>query len=250
MKKSAILIVLAAAISLARAQDGASLTATMITNALTAFGLQPNNASAITSQILPATQLIPYITNGGPILEIHIPTGPLILNIRSDASTHPDVCTNFYVSAWDLFYSIPSRQLIKAVSVWPQGVEGTRFPPLAVQEKQMRRVSESFSAIPSQTPRITLADALSDAMDAENAKQIIAYYVVESSTNPSSGKFIRKPRAVWIIHAWGIPGIMPAVPYNVSIPKAGLLNHLRSIVDAQTGEWYGADSIPQLESNP
>lgn len=59
------------------------------------------------------------------------------------------------------------------------------------------------------------------------------------------------PRAVWMIHVWGCapaPISKPATKGQTiqQIPDDAI-NHFRTIVDAETGEYYRSDSIPQPE---
>jgi hypothetical protein len=144
-------------------------------------------------------------------------------------------------------YLVPETgQILQAVSDGPPDQPaGSRFPSAEEQEEQMIRINQTFTRVPSEPPRFTLVKAIERAVSAGVAKQIIAYYV--EVQHKSTGEI----RPVWMIHAWGIP---PFEPIGTrAIPRERLLqlvpesarNHLRSEIDAQTGELYGFDTIPQ-----
>jgi hypothetical protein len=80
------------------------------------------------------------------------------------------------------------------------------------------------------------------------AKQIIAYYVLDSFVDLLTGVKGKARPPVWVIHAWGIPPFVPPSPPNFQVEKVipeDARNHLRSIICAETGKFYGADTIPQ-----
>jgi len=122
------------------------------------------------------------------------------------------------------------------VAVIPPG------PPAADELAQMQGVGESFSGFPESAPKITFLQALDKAFgNAASAKEITAYYVQHTI----AGAYQDRP--VWIIHLRGIPPIPPSLPPGApddAVPDK-FLDHTRSIIDAETGEFLIADSIPQ-----
>jgi hypothetical protein len=215
----------------------------MVQKALAAFGMPAGQAKVVTARLTPREQQLPYILDEQPVLRIRIQTGALMLKVDQEQTVNP------LITSWDLFYSPKSHQLIKAVSVWPAGVTEMKFPSLAVEEREMKRISELFLAIPTDAPKITAVDAISKAMATSEAKQIIVYYVIDAFRDPKPGSLYAHSRAVWIVQAWGIPPLHLPIPEGASPASiaANTLDHLRTRIDAKTGELLDADSTPQSE---
>jgi hypothetical protein len=101
---------------------------------------------------------------------------------------------------------------------------------------------EKYVGFPDVAPRVRLLQALEIVMKKGGgnpylAKQIVAHYVMQTWMGG-------KPRAVWAITLRGIPPIEPPDP-GVSVDA---LNHIRNIVDGETGKWLGAGTCPQPET--
>lgn len=105
----------------------------------------------------------------------------------------------------------------------------------------MSSIDQTFVGIPSATPKITLHEALNRAVGTQNAKQIVVYYVLEEFSHNKA-----TVRPVWVVCACGIPPFPPYGGPTESVPEDAR-NHLRTIIDAETGENYGSDTIPQPE---
>lgn len=215
----------------------------MVKDAIAIFGLDIKQLVVVKSQIVGRQRHLPYLSNEESILKIRINTNrPLAVKVGNRTGQ------NLFVRSWDLFHSKNTNQLIKAVSVWPKGVQGTPFPSIEVQERQMEKIGHSFHEAPTLVPKIKLMDAIHSAWCAVAAKQIIAYHVIDSYTDLRTGSSTDR-RQVWIIHAWGIPPFSPPVPkgFDPEWIHPDARNHLRTVINAQNGHVYGADTIPQPE---
>jgi len=113
-------------------------------------------------------------------------------------------------------------------------------PPSVLDEQfQMQQLSEDITGFPTQAPKITFLEALDNALgNAANAREIIAYYVLHTIASAYTD------RPVWIIHLRGIPPIPPCGGLESDVP-ARFRDHVRSIIDAATGEMIIADHVPQ-----
>jgi hypothetical protein len=147
---------------------------------------------------------------------------------------------------FDMFIDPETGGLLKLVSRWPEGVPAIAPEPTArVAEEQMRRAGlEEYTGFPQSKPPVDFLRAL-DVVYKEGvgdplvAEQIVARCVVRSFMG-------REPRTVWAITLRGIPPIPAAYP---GIP-VDARNHIRNIVDAETGEWISAGTCPQPAPDP
>jgi hypothetical protein len=148
-----------------------------------------------------------------------------------------------YSRVFDVFIDPTNGHLLKASSRWPEGV-----PPIAPEpsaksaEEQMPRSGlEKYLAFPDALPRVDLLRALDVVQNNVAcpflAKQIVAHYVMQTQMRG-------KPRAVWAITLRGIPPVKSPPP-GVSVDA---LNHIRSIIDGETGKFLGAGTCPQPET--
>jgi hypothetical protein len=149
-----------------------------------------------------------------------------------------------YSRAFDLLIDPANGRLLKASSRWPEGV-----PPIAPEpsaqsaEEQMPRSGlEMYLGFPDAPPRVDLLRALDIVQqkgegDPFLAKQIVAHYVVQTRMGG-------KARAVWAITLRGIGPIKPPPP-GVS---EDALNHVRNIIDGETGKFLGAGTCPQPDT--
>ena len=154
-------------------------------------------------------------------------------------SAAPDV-KDSYTRTFDTFVDPLNGHLLKLVSRWPEGVRRIPAEPGAGSyTKQMRRSGyERYHALPEEDPPISFLDALDGILQGGGnpliAKQIVGQYVVWSRMG-------RQPKSVWAITLRGISPIRAAYP-GVSVHAR---DHLRYIVDPQTGKWICASSTPQ-----
>jgi len=139
-----------------------------------------------------------------------------------------------------VFLAPASGHVMKVTSVWPQGVPRIAEFPSCVEEERQMGDFDRYTGLPMGAPKCTLFDAIAKSRPwSNNVKQIHACYVLHSNA-------FYKDRPVWVVQLRGF-GPMPfSLPGGVEgeIPEDGR-NHLRNIVDAETGEWLGADTIPQ-----
>jgi hypothetical protein len=146
-----------------------------------------------------------------------------------------------YVRALSALLAPDGTTVLRVISPWPEREPPIApFPPTTVEERQLAAHDERFSVPPSHPAEVTLAGALAviaaNGGDLVQARQILAYHVVHDAL-----RYHERP--VWIVQLRGIPPFAaagPGVPENAR-------NHLRHIVDAKTGEWLGADTLPQPE---
>jgi hypothetical protein len=133
----------------------------------------------------------------------------------------------------------PERgHVMRVDSPWPGGQAP---PPVFVEQRQLTAQGERFTRLPAERPPISLARALrvvaANGGNLGQAKQLIAYYVARQTPRDQG-------RPVWIIQIRGLPPFEaggPGVPVEAR-------NHLRHVIDAGTGRWLGADSLPQPEN--
>jgi hypothetical protein len=146
-----------------------------------------------------------------------------------------------HINSLNVFVSCTTGKVISVVSVWPEKVSGRPFPSdIEDHERQLGQIGETFKGLPNGSPKLTLADTFGKVMGASQAKQIVAYLVIDAwSTVPQA-----EPRPVWVVHAWGIPPFMPRGGPPESVPEDAR-NHLRTEIDAETGESHGSNTIPQ-----
>jgi len=160
----------------------------------------------------------------------------------AEVTGDPDLA-NPHITGLVVILSPDTGNVLKVTSVWPKGVP--RFathPACAQQERQLTACATVYSGIPKEEPSVSLADALKVSMRwSDEVKQICASYVLESCPG-------YKDRAVWIVELRSFPlslpvSVPPHMP-NLKIPDDSR-NHLRNVVDAKTGTWLSADTIPQ-----
>ncbi len=142
----------------------------------------------------------------------------------------------------DVLLFAETGKLVKITSRWPEGIaQIPEEPPARRAEEQMQQSGqEAYHDFPSTEPTITFVQAV-DAVSKEGfgsplqAKQIVANYVLQSRMGGER-------RAVWAITLRGIHMVWPGGPPGVA-PR--VLNRMRNIVDATTGQWLLATIRPQ-----
>jgi len=158
------------------------------------------------------------------------------------ASAHPNA-SDKYVRRFTALLDANTGSLIEIKSEWPQGTPAIKPRASARSaELQMARVGpEEYLALVSEAPKVSFLEALDvvrvrGVSDPLLAKQIIAHCVVRRFGKDD-------PRPVWAITLRGI-GLLPLGGAGVPIDAR---NHIRNIVDANTGEWLVASTTPQPE---
>lgn len=122
-------------------------------------------------------------------------------------------------------------------------------PNSIIAEAQLADTNELYLGFPIATPNISFLDAL-DAVLSNGigspflAKEIDAVYVWHSQMGS-------EPRRVWIITLRGLPprpiiGPAGGIPEQ-HMPPVWQRNHIRNVVDANTGEVLFANNLPQPE---
>lgn len=211
---------------------------TNATKALSLLGMQRDSNMVFRSRQEKKAKLLPSLS---PMAVERV----RIENVSWSSKRTRETLTNRYVRIADVLFEKETGLPIRIESLWPEGVSGTRFPSLALYEARLKHTGEQIVGIPATSPKVPLHEAMRHAHGFSTAKQFIIFLVVES--NPA---LAIPPRPVWIIHAWGCaPEPLAGAPH---IPREFLdsihedaLNHFRSIVDAETGEWCRTDSTPQ-----
>ena len=203
------------------------------------FGLPGHEDVATEAKIvLLAEDNTPFLSGqviGRPVWHVVISDWKLQLK-----SAPPDA-EDSYARTFDIFLGAEDGRLLKIVSRWPEGVP--TIPPEpgpASYTDQMRRSgNEKYYDFPSEAPPIKFLDALDtvlrDGGNALGAEQIVGQYVVWSRMG-------RDPKPVWAIT------LRDTQPFwEAAFPGVGISarNHMRHIVDAQTGKWICAGSTPQ-----
>ena len=146
-----------------------------------------------------------------------------------------------YLQALTVLLAPDGLAVLRVDSAWPDREPAMApYPATAVEERQLAAHDERFSGVPPDSADVTLARALAviavNGGDLAHTRQIIAYRVARQTLQ-------YRERPVWIVQLRGIPPIAAAGP---GVP-VDARNHLRHVVDARTGEWLGADTIPQPE---
>lgn len=155
-------------------------------------------------------------------------------------SVPPDV-EDLYARTFDIFLGAEDGRLFKIVSRWPEGVP--RIPPEpgpASYTNQMRLSGiERYYGFPDESPPVKFLDALDtvlrDGGNTLGAEQIVGQYVIWSRMG-------RESKPVWVIT------LRDTEPFwEPSFPGVGVnaRNHMRHLVDAQTGKWLCANTTPQ-----
>jgi hypothetical protein len=201
-------------------------------------GTAPKFSAEVTSLAEDNTPFLHDQVVGRPLW--HVVIADWKLELKSAAPGEHDQ----FARVFDVFLDPRDGKLLKAVSRWPENV-----PPIAPQpsarsaEEQMPRSDdERYHGFPDPPPLIDLLHAL-DIVQRDGspspylAKQIIAHYVMESTRGG-------KPRAVWAITLWGTP------PFESSYPGVPVdaRNHMRSVVNAETGKCLFSTTTPQPET--
>jgi len=151
------------------------------------------------------------------------------------------------VHSLDVLINKASGKIIKVSSPFVSG-----YPSKFSDEESLRAEGKQYVGLPDVPPKISLMEALQATFeglgDTPAAKQIEASYVLYTTDIPSSSCH-DSPCPVWAIILKGVPPLMwsitPVAPGEDGKPAGPppYLN-MRHLVNAVTGEWMGASSIP------
>jgi len=201
--------------------------------------------SEITAKKITLTNLVPFIgksIEGKEGWEVEIKD---LSSVRAD----PQAGRIPHISSFLITFHPEKMQIVKVISPWPKNEhEIDPFPSIEEEEIQMENIGERFTSFPQDKHEITLMKSIK-VIDVNysgitaHTKQIIAYYAIHQTTQ-------YEKRPVWIIQTRGIPPFKPTIPPGEKIEDAELVpenarNHLRHIIDAQSGDLLYSDTIPQ-----
>ena len=153
-----------------------------------------------------------------------------------------------YERTFDVLVDPINGNILKIASRWPEGIPqmAPEPPAWSAQEQMGRSGLEKYHSFPQERAAITFLKAL-DIVLSEGvgsplvAKQILGQYVVQS-------KMQGEPRPVWAITLRGIRILRsppPPPPGAARSERLYVLNRMRNIVHAQTGQWLSAGISPQ-----
>jgi hypothetical protein len=147
---------------------------------------------------------------------------------------------NPFVKTLVTFVSPSTGRLLKVTSVWPTDCPRIADQPGCAEEERQLGNSESYVSFPDERPLVSLIDALNKTPHwTKQVKQVHAVRVLHSCPQHSN-------RAVWIIYLRGTS--VDPLKFHFD-PRAKMaddaFNHMRNLVDSQTGKWIWADTFPQ-----
>ena len=179
---------------------------------------------------------VPFLRNGrAKDSGLRVTIGPGNLKLKSAAKSSHD----FYQRRFVLTLSADARQLLSITSSFQGTPKQDIVPDPSVDsiERQFSARGESYRSFPEEAPRTTFLDALDEILSNGissplRAKEIDGYYVMYSYKD-------RGPHAVWVIM---MRGANPARP--IGDGRDWERARIRNLVDATTGKWLGADSLP------
>lgn len=163
------------------------------------------------------------------------------LKLRSAVPGFPDA----YRRTFTVLLDESSGQLLGVASPFDGHDPDLRpLPSGDVAERQLRSEQEVYHGLPAHAPKLSFVEALDRVLTGGIgspflAKEIHAVYVLHSRMGSP-------PRPVWVITLRGLP------PMTVRGPDAGSIpvwqrNHMRNVVDAETGDVLFATNSPQPE---
>lgn len=230
------------------ASSGIQNQAQTISKARRLFGLPDRTATADAMESPTRAVMVTPVKDNTPYLSDRI-AGRQIWRVEMDKvklrlpSAREGPVADEYERTFDVFLH-QDGHLLKVVSRWPAGEPPIPPEPHAesTTDQIWRSGEEVYHAFPDEPPPISFIEALdglaSDIGNVLVAKQIKAQYVLWS-------KLDWEPRPMWVITLRGIP------PFEASYPGVPVhaRDHLRFIVDPETGQWVQALSTPQPETS-
>jgi hypothetical protein len=147
---------------------------------------------------------------------------------------------NRFVKTLVAFVSPSTGRLLKVTSVWPTDCPRIADQPGCAEEERQLGNSESYVSFPDERPLVSLIDALNKTPQwTRQVKQVHAFRVLHSCHQHSN-------RAVWVIYLRGT-SVNPLKSHMDPQGKMAddAFNHMRNLVDSQTGTWILGDTFPQ-----
>lgn len=208
---------------------------------VTQLGVVSKKASA--KETILATDDTPFLSAqfiGRPVWRVEFEQGSL--KLKSAVPSFPDAYLRKFIVTIDK----NTGRLIRVESKSEEKIRDIHPEPSPVSaENQMRVGKEIYAGIPDVDPKIAFMDAL-DIVLAKGigspflAREICGVYVIHS-------KMGSQPRPVWVITLRGLPPMPLRGSSRDSVP-VWQRNHMRNVVDALTGEFLLATSVPQPDS--
>jgi hypothetical protein len=134
-------------------------------------------------------------------------------------------------------------QLLSATLRAGELADGARPTPDGdVAQRQLQQAAERYAGLPASPPRVSLLQALDAVLvrgigSPLQASEIHVLYVMHVHHG-------RAPVPAWVITLNGIPPLPHKGPRGAEVP-VWQLNHIRNVVDANTGKPLFATTIPQ-----
>jgi hypothetical protein len=199
----------------------------------------PESVSQITAkQVTLTNDKTPFLhheVEGRPLWKVEIRRWRLHL------PSAPPRTKDQFSRTFDVLLDPITGNVLSITSQWPRHVPPIAPRPSAAsaQDKMRRSGDEVYHAFAPAAPAISFTQALDAILrqgygDVLVARQFVAHNVIQSRLGAT-------PRPVWAITLRGIPPIRAAFP-GVHVDAR---NHLRHIVDSETGEWICAGTSPQ-----
>ena len=134
--------------------------------------------------------------------------------------------------------------IFKLETDWPEEIPHIApFPDAIEEERQLRMAGEEFVSLPDFVPTIDFYNALKTLdihgpISPGSAKQVMAYNVIHKTEEYSD-------RPVWIVQTRGIVPIRHGYQGRGGYVPEDARNHMRHIIDAESGQWLYSDTLPQ-----
>ena len=213
-----------------------------ISKARQIVGLPDRSAARVSAELVTlAEDNMPFLHNqvvGRPIWRA------VIKDWKFELESAPPDEQDQYSRVLDVFIDPEKGRLLKAISRWPEGVPAIAPEPSSgsAEDQMSRSDSERYVGFPDFPPGVDLLRALdiirkNGVAQPLAAPQIVAHYVLRST-------MAGKARPVWAITLRGIPPIRPPLP---GLP-IDAFNHIRVILDPETGKWLCSTTTPQPET--
>ena len=161
-------------------------------------------------------------------------------NIELAEASGNDEAFNSFIQTLVAFVSIETGRVVKVSSAWPVKCDRIADVPTCAEEERQLGDSERYVKLAEKPPRTTLVKAITESRPwSQNVMQIHAYHVLHTCNG-------HKNRPVWIVQIRGVEAIptRARIDPNREMPDDAF-NHLRNVIDSDTGEWLWADTIPQ-----
>jgi hypothetical protein len=161
-------------------------------------------------------------------------------NDLSSAWANPRLGRLPFVRHLTVWLAPVTGHVLKILSRWPAGAPPIApIPSLAAEEYQTAGVGERYTGLPEEAPTISFYRAIkiieiNGPGATAQAKQVLAYFLKRETR--------RMPeRICWMVQVRGIPPFQAASP---GVPEDAR-NHFRHVVDARSGQWLEASTVPQ-----